>query len=125
MALPNAKYGEQKDLHQIQAGAPMQAPSVLPQAPSGAPAGPSGPAVPPPTPFSAPSAQPNVPVTAGAAAGPGPGPEAIGAPQISNDTREALKAKFGPILPALVAETQTNTATQQFKDSVAALIALF
>jgi hypothetical protein len=122
MALPNAKYGEQKDLHQIQAGAPMQAPSVLPQGPSGAP---SGPPVPPPTPFSAPSTQPNVPVTAGAAAGPGPGPEAIGAPQISSDTRDALKAKYGPVLPALIAETQSQFATQQFKDSVAALISLF
>lgn len=121
MSYPGAKYGEQKDLHQIQAGAPMQAPQVLP--PGSMPA-PQGPAVPPPTPFSAPSAMPNVPVTAGAAAGPGPGPEAIGAAP-TTDTREQLKAQFGPILPALIAETQSRYATQQFKDSVAALIALY
>jgi hypothetical protein len=120
MALSNPKYGEQKDFHSIQAGAPMQAPQVLPQAPSG---GTPGPAVAPPTPFNAPSAQPNVPVTAGAAAGPGPGPEALSLPQ--GDTRDQLKAQFGPILPALIAESQSQFATQQFKDSVAALLALF
>jgi hypothetical protein len=43
----------------------------------------------------------------------------------TNDSREQLKAQFGPILPALVAESQSQYATQAFKDSVAALISLF
>jgi hypothetical protein len=123
MALSNPKYGEQKDFHSIQAGAPMQAPQVLPNAPAPS-VGPASPTAPtPPTPFDAPSAHPNVPVTAGAAAGAGPGPEALNLPQ--GDTRDQLKAQFGPILPALIAESQSQYATQQFKDSVAALISLF
>lgn len=121
MALSNPKYGEQKDFHAIQAGAPMQAPQVLPNTP---PPGVGSTPPTPPTPFSAPSAQPNVPVTSGAAAGPGPGPEALGLPS-TNDSREQLKAQFGPILPALVAEAQSQYATQAFKDSVAALISLY
>ena len=122
MALPNAKYGEQKDLHQIQAGAPMQAPQVLPNTPP--PGIQAKPTVPPPTPFGAPSAQPGVPVTSGAAAGPGPGPSALGLPP-ANDSRDQLKSQFAPILQALVAETQSQYATQAYKDSVAALLSLY
>jgi hypothetical protein len=57
--LPNAQYGESAQFEADQAGAPM---SNGPQA----------------TPFDAPTARPGEPVTAGAALGPGMGPEAAG-----------------------------------------------
>lgn len=66
--LPNAKYGESKEFESIQAGAPMR------KAPSPEQAA----AVPPPVPVKAPSARPDEPVTAGAAAGEGPGEEILG-----------------------------------------------
>lgn len=90
-ALPNAGYGEQKAYQEQQAGAPM--------AQSGGDA------------FSAmfgnpaerviglgePSAQPGVPVTAGAAAGAGPGMEALGLPDQQKVDLESLI----PYLPVM------------------------
>lgn len=114
MALPNAKYGEQANFQQIQQGAPMQAPPD----PMGA-----GAPVSLPTGLADPSQRPNEPVTAGAAAGAGPGPDALNLPQ--GDSRESLKAQYAAILPSLIAESQSPYATQAFKDSVAALLALF
>lgn len=72
-------YGEGGALTQLQKSAPLAA---SPGGNAPAPAGGAGPAGPPPnvTPFGAPTNQPNTPVTAGAALGPGPGPEALGIP---------------------------------------------
>ena len=118
MQLPNAKYGEQAQFQADQSGAPMGAPA-------GAPAG----AVPqvapaqPPTSFTAPTANPNEPVTNGANAGPGAGPGALNLPK--GDTPAQLRAMYGPILPALIAESQSQYATATYRDSVAALLALF
>lgn len=116
MQLPNAKYGEQANFQAIQQGAPMQAPPGPPTPGSGGP-------VAMPTPISQGSQRPGEPVTAGADAGMGPGSDALQIPQ--GDTRESLKAQFGPILPALIREAQSSTATQAFKDSVQALLSLF
>lgn len=82
MALPNAAYGEAKAFSEIQSGAPLGASAPQgPQAPPGDPfAG--------VTPLGAPSAQPDVPVTDGASAGPGAGLEALGLGQ-TPDRRDA------------------------------------
>jgi hypothetical protein len=113
MQLPDAKYGEQKDFQEIQSGAPMSAPSM----------GNGGglPSLTAPTPLSAPSNRTGEPVTSGAAMGAGPGPDALNIP---SDSRESLRRMYGPILPALIAESQSRFATQQQKDAVAALIAI-
>lgn len=115
MALPNAKYGEQANFQQIQQGAPMQAPAD-PMDGGGVP-------ITPPTGLADPSQRPNEPVTAGAPAGAGPGLDALNLPQ--GDSRESIKAQYAAILPSLIAESQSPYATQAFKDSVAALLALF
>lgn len=79
-ALPDAKYGEQKDFQEIQAGAPME------QA-----------AMPPPIPLSAPSGRPDEPVTMGADAGAGAGSSILGIPNPDQADLEALL----PYLPVL------------------------
>jgi hypothetical protein len=113
MNLSNPKYGEQQDFQQIQGGAPMSAPpSGTPQMPVGMPA---------PTGLAEPSQIPGQPVTAGASMGAGPGTEALNLP---SDSRENLRKMYGPILPALIVESQSRYATQEFKDGVAALIAI-
>jgi hypothetical protein len=76
-----------------------------------------------PTQFGAPTQNPGEPVTAGAAVGPGAGPDALNLPK--GDTPQEIRQKYGPILPALIAESQSQYATQAYKDSVAALLALF
>lgn len=63
MVAPGGAYGERSDMLDLQASAPMEAASAPP---------------PPPTPFTAPTQRPGEPVTSGIAAGPGPGPEALG-----------------------------------------------
>lgn len=117
MQLSNPKYGEQQDFQQIQQGAPMQAPPGPPTPGPGA-----GGNIQLPTPISAPSTMPNQPVTAGANAGPGPDSSVLNLPP--GDDRQTLRAMYGPILPALIAESQSKYATQSFKDSVAALISI-
>jgi len=116
MQLPNAKYGEQADFQSIQGGAPMGSPA----SPTGATGG-----TPPemPTGFSAPTQNPNEPVTAGASVGAGADQSALNLPK--GDTPQEIRARYGPILPALIAESQSQYATQAYKDSVAALLALF
>lgn len=61
MQLPNPAYGEQSEFQAIQQGAPMLQ--------AGGP--------PPPPGLLEPTRRPDEPVTAGAALGPGPGPEAL------------------------------------------------
>jgi len=118
MALPDAKYGEQRDFQSIQGGAPMGSPA----SPMGSNAGGGAPAE-MPTGFGAPTQNPNEPVTAGAAVGAGADQSALNLPK--GDPPEELRRKYGPILPALIAESQSQYATQAYKDSVAALLALF
>jgi hypothetical protein len=76
-----------------------------------------------PTEFGAPTQSPNEPVTAGAAVGPGVDQSALNLPK--GDTPAEIRRRYGPILPALIAESQSQYATQSYKDSVAALLALF
>lgn len=84
-------YGEGGALTQLQKGAPLAASpggATTPQAGGAGPAGPPANV----TPFGAPSQQPGTPVTAGAAAGPGPGPEALGIPSAPSADLQALVA---------------------------------
>jgi len=76
MDLPNAAYGENADFQEAQSGAAMAQTGAAPAA---------GPAVNPlaallggATGMGEPTAEPDVPVTAGAAEGEGPGMEALG-----------------------------------------------
>ena len=117
--LSDAKYGEQKSFQSIQGGAPLNGP--MGAQPGAAPQ--AAAPVEMPTGFGAPTQNPNEPVTAGAAAGPGAGPDALNLPK--GDTPAEIRAKYGPILPALIAEAQSQYATQAYRDSVTALLALF
>lgn len=94
--LPDAKYGEQATYQQDQRGAPMaQTPTPGTQAGAVAP----NPAAQGVVPFSAPTQRPTEPVTAGAAMGAGPGPEALGiAPQqvLNGDANKI--AQYLPVL---------------------------
>lgn len=72
MLAPGGNYGDRQAMADLQGSAPM---SASPSAP--------------PVPFTAPTQRPDEPVTSGAAAGEGPGPEVLGLGQsISNDTRK-------------------------------------
>src|SRR5437763_4140801 len=69
--LPNAKYGEQSSFQQAQSAGPMaQDPGLGGSTPLPSPGN-----VPDLTPLHAPTERPDEPVTAGAAQGPGVGPE--------------------------------------------------
>lgn len=73
--LPNAKYGENKSFQDIQRGAPLAQTNQAPNTPTqGFAPNPAAPGV---VPFSAPTQSPQEPVTAGAALGPGGGPEML------------------------------------------------
>jgi hypothetical protein len=96
--IPNAAYGEQKDMQAIQGGAPMAAGPALPQA----------------VPLSAPTQYPDQPVTSGVEIGPGVGPEAAGIdtrPMHQRDA-EALQS----FLPALEFMAQLPDATPSTLD---------
>lgn len=81
--LPNAGYGENKTFQSLQQGAPLAASGAgATSSPFDMGNLPPNPAANHVVPFSAPSNRPAEPVTAGAALGKGPGPEALGiAPQ--------------------------------------------
>lgn len=77
--LPNAKYGENSQFQSLQQGAPLAASGINATAtPPDLGALPPNPAAGNVIPSSAPSNRPGEPVTAGAALGPGPGPESLG-----------------------------------------------
>jgi hypothetical protein len=85
--LANAAYGEQKAFGEIQSGATM-AQSERPPMPQV-------------TPINAPTQRPEEPVTAGAPAGPGPGPEAIGVGQTMRDQSRIDTRQIAQYLPSL------------------------
>lgn len=78
-AAPDQPYGAVKQQLDSERAAPMAGQTPLPSAPSpdGGGAGPGGPPPYSGGAFNAPTNRPNEPVTAGAAIGPGPGPEAL------------------------------------------------
>lgn len=98
MQLPDAAYGEQQAFQDIQGGAPMA----------------GGPAMPRPMGMSAPTQYPNEPVTAGAAMGDGPGPEALpqqGSP-FTNDMK--MIGKYIPQFEAMAADENTPESFRLF-----------
>lgn len=112
-------YGEGVELQNLQSAAPMAGTSGAPQG-GQAPAGPDLSQV---VGLSAPSRD-SRPVTAGAAAGAGPGPEALGLPQ--DPTSEAMadvKSMSPAMLNALFAEASRADASPSFKRLVRTVFA--
>lgn len=99
MDAPGGEYGDRQALHELQQAAPL--------ASAPAPAGSTGPGIDLSgvVPLSAPSAQPDVPVTSGANAGAGPGMDALGLPDKSADAQ--FLAKW---LPAYIARASRDDA---------------
>jgi len=103
-------YGEGGALTQLQKSAPMAA---SPGGATPAPAGGTGPAGPPAnvTPFGASTQQPGTPVTAGAALGPGPGPEALGIPNAPSADMKAL-VNYLPVLEMMANMPGASSASR-------------
>ena len=97
-ALPDAGYGEQAEFMNIQAGAPMAA--------EGPPPGMM------PVGIDAPSMRPEEPITAGAAMGPGPGPENL--PSMQSAMTEDMRA-LTRYLPMLQRRADNPDAPQAFR----------
>lgn len=116
MALPNAQYGEAQSFDQLQAGAPMaqQGPLSTPAAPVSLADLTKG-----LTPLSAPSGQPDVPVTAGAAYGAGPGASALGL----QDPNKQDAGYFAKYLPTLLKLADSRDAPPGYKSWVRTIIA--
>lgn len=96
--LPNAAYGEQGAFQAVQGGAPLALAEGALSPSSGGGGGMGGPM--PVTPFGAPTAYPDQPVTSGAPVGPGVGPEALGLPNdeaLQTEDRKAMLA-YLPVL---------------------------
>lgn len=100
--MPN--YGDGQELMDLQAQAPMSASGMPSQPAVNVPQG--GPAQSGVIPINAPSQRPNEPVTAGAASGPGPGPEVLqGTTQAQNQgfvNALSLLNEFGENAPSQV-----------------------
>jgi hypothetical protein len=103
-------YGEGQALTELQRGAPLAA---SPGGGTPVPAGATGPALPVAnvTPFNAPTQQPATPVTAGAAAGPGPGPEALNLPNQPSQDMQRLMA-YLPVLEFMANQPGASAAAR-------------
>jgi hypothetical protein len=111
MQLPDARYGEQREYQEIQAGARMGGPSSAATTPAAGGVDPSG-----LTPLDAPTARPDEPVTAGAPVGPGVGPEAIGLGP--GAARQADLQQLKAYLPVLIAQANRPNSTRGFRNFV-------
>jgi len=114
MRLPDAGYGEQSGFQAAQQGAPMaqvQSGGSVPQGPS------QGQGEPIETiPFGSATQNPDEPVTAGAALGPGPGPAAMGMapdPMVQMDQQDAQR--LAPYLPVWEYWSNQPGASQAMK----------
>lgn len=111
MQLPDARYGEQADYQEIQSGARMGGPSPAASTPAAGGVDPSS-----LVPLDAPTGRPDEPVTAGAPAGPGVGPEAIGLG--SGAMKQADLQQLRAYLPVLIAQANQPTSTRSFRQFV-------
>lgn len=100
-------YGEGQDFMDLQTAAPMGAGNPSTPTTSAGPSGPSGAA---PVPLNAPTQFPDEPLTAGSAAGPGPGPDAL--PSSVKPTDRDIIVKY---LPAMQRATTFEGAPDSFK----------
>jgi len=91
-------YGDRKAMQEIQGGAPMQGTAPIPEG----------------IPLGAPTQNPGEPVTAGAALGPGIGPEAAG---IRSD-EEATAEQMRPLLASMELIANLPGSTPQYRSYV-------
>lgn len=115
MSLSDAAYGEQQAFQEVQGGATLSAPQAA-TAGGGLGALVSG-----LTGLGAPTGQPDVPVTDGAAAGLGAGPEALGMDMASANRKDAQY--LARHLPALIDIASNDSTPPGFKNFVRALYA--
>lgn len=111
-------YGDATQLAQLQQAAPLAQQPGGDQAAPGLLAGltlPTGPA------FGAPSQQPDVPVTAGAAAGAGPGLEALGLP-VQQDADMKMLQRYLPVLEHLADQPGAPAAARNYVRAVKATV---
>lgn len=103
-------YGQGQELMAQQQGAPMaKAPSPTARAPMMA-------YLPPVTPITAPSTNPEEPVTTGIPVGPGAGPEALTLPK--NEDTNVDRQRLMSYLPALEAAALNPNSSQAFRNYV-------
>jgi hypothetical protein len=112
--LPNAGYGEGKEFRELQQAAPVSA------SPGGQQAATFDPSM-LPTGFGAETEMPDVPVTAGADAGAGPGSQALGLTAEGGEV-EDLRRRYGAYLPLLIRKADHPSSSQEFRDQVRYLI---
>lgn len=98
---PGGEYGSRQEMEQLQSGAEMQ---------GGGGAAP----LPQPTPLTAPTERPDEPITAGAALGPGVGPEAAGILSDEQATIEQLR----PLLFSMETAANLPGSNPQFRSFV-------
>lgn len=110
-ALANAQYGENRDYQEAKSGAPMGADQGSPQFDIGQLFSGAKRNV---VPLNAPSAEPNTPVTDGAASGLGAGPEALALSQPAPPIPDSLKAS----LPALEWMASRDNSSQMAREIV-------
>lgn len=110
--LPDPDYGEQQTFRSDQRAAPMGSQPVVPQAADLSSV----------VPFGAPSQRPMEPVTAGAAAGPGPGLEAMGLDNEDNDPGVQQLRQILPSLELMANMPQAGKAFRQFVRRVRAMM---
>jgi hypothetical protein len=111
-------YGDATQLRQDQQGAPMGASPGGDQAAPGLLAGlsiPTGPG------FGEPTQQPGVPVTDGAASGPGAGPEALGLPVQQDQDMQALTA-YLPVLEHMANQPGASAAARNMVRAIKAQV---
>lgn len=116
--LPNPDYGEQQEFRGLQQSAPLASAGISTN---------GGPAVDPlagVTGLDAPSADPNMPVTAGAALGAGPGPEALGLPAPMNmrDRGREDAQRLRQFLPVFINAASRDDASPEFRKWVRNLV---
>jgi hypothetical protein len=115
-----SEYGEGTSMRDLRQGSPVQPgrkATVQPDRGGGsAPSPLAG--------FGDPSGMPDVPITDGAASGPGAGPEALGLPQSSQAEARADTASLHPgFIEAMVKASMRENATPSFKRYVRSLLA--
>jgi hypothetical protein len=103
-------YGENKELNELQAMAPM---SAAPGLPTAMPVAPSAPLA-PPTPLTAPTERPDEPVTAGMPFGLGQGSEALTMPNLgmTEDDRQRTLVVLNLLNDAAKKPNATNATLQ-------------
>lgn len=105
-------YGQNKALNEQKAAAPITAPAPASAAPMRNP-------MPPVTPITAPTQNPDEPITAGVPVGAGPGPEALTMPQ--NTDTDTDRQRLLSYLPALESAANMPNSSQAFRNYVRVL----